>query len=507
MKVNQFTPQQRLDQARQEIATRFDQMRPAGSVNQVDPKVQQKIQEAGDTYQKLQTAFFQQNDPWQQANISRKEWDLWQASASNPQLAQEMQTHAASIHQLLMAQSVGVSFEEFKNLIATQGAMALLNPQLGGQWQAEQMAQSLASLESAQAILQQYDQTLRQTPSYQKPKDAAPVEKTWKDRLRNVSDAVKNAFGGSNTQGATSSPTADATNTNNTTPPPVQNKTTAHPKADFGDGKPHKLPSEDTLRVDHGLSRTEAIDAHRAIRELQQTQRGKVTVYLRDDGSNGDQLLGAAAQKMAQIGRDNNLKLGQLSTPKMKEQGLFVGPDADGEMAKTLGKGGGEWIKATFDFSKPDVHVSLSEVRLRAPENLKPVARKTVDISGELTANGVKDQTFRDAEQAAKDLFDSGKGATRATIYLFDRDLASKDLTEAALARFGEINKQVGLQGAKDDREHLLALKRHGLFLGEGDQDAEARRFAGKQPTEGVVKAVVEVKGWPPKMSVERLNL
>jgi hypothetical protein len=117
-----------------------------------------------------------------------------------------------------------------------------------------------------------------------------------------------------------------------------------------------------------------------------------------------------------------------------------------------------------------------------------------------------KEKLFAEAEQAAKDLFDSGQGADRATLYLFGRNVGDRDITAAVLDQLAGLNRDVGLAGILKDKERLAELERNGVFLGPGDHDAAARDAFRKRPMDGVIKAILDVKGWPPQLQVQRSN-
>lgn len=522
--------QQQLQRAQQDIASKLEQLRP-NALGQVAPEAQRSLQDAGEAHQKLLAAFYQQNDPLQQANLSRKEYALFDGAKANPELTEQLHTHRAAIQQLLLSEQAGVTFDQLKNLITTQAAVAIQQGGWQGYPQAEQLAQSLASLEAAQRLLSSYDQAVKTTPSYQRPKDATPVQPKWKEKLSNLGDSIKSAFTSTQSTASTTASTVQQ-------PPPPPAAETVKPRtapgsSAFEHGKFYPVPKTESLTGTHGLARTEAIDAERTLSALKNTGSQRVTVFVRDDGAGDHAMLGKAMKQVAELGRGLDVKRLRHGTTEAKNylqsQGLHLGPRAEEAQLAGADAKGGPWIKAVFDLNKGELALS----RFAAPgaeqktepaaeqkppvtsrpaqkrQHVAPIAARQVALSydGLVGSGAVKEPLFQQAEHAVKEMFDSGAGPKRATIYLYGRDVSEKQLAAEVLDQLAGLEREIGLKGAHSDRDRAAELRKNGLFFGEGSFDRDARTVAGTRPKDGVIKAVVDVNSWPPVITYERTNL
>jgi hypothetical protein len=335
------SPTQSLERARQDIKTRSEKLRdPKGA--DVQNENQRSVQSATDTYQRLQQvyqqeAMLQQTNPWQQSLVAQQEYQLFQAAQSNPELARELQLNGQSFHTLLMAQAAGIDFDRLRELAVVQGAMAM---QGGNAAYAEYIAGTMERLESAQSLLPHYDQAVNTTPAYQRPKDAQPARPKWKQKLDHLKDGLKGKASNLTTQnGATSTQSTPAASTAS---------------------KPIAMPTVDALKSQHNVSSTEAVDAHRTLRSLGQTGEKTYTLYLKDDGNDGA-IIGQAARKLANIGKDADARRIQIggkgSAEFLEKHGLRrgAGPEVDA-LAVSPGE---SRAKVILDVSKTPPKISV----------------------------------------------------------------------------------------------------------------------------------------------------
>ena len=183
-------PQARFEQAKSRIHDTAQKKLEKAQSEGIRPDQDQAFKDAQGTARKL-GAELATIDPMRQAQVSMKEYELFDLAKSDPALADELKMNGQSVHLLLNAEAAGISTKELTNYMEQFGTMALMQ----GDFQTFQhFAASLAGLESADRMVPKYNRAVRQTPAYQRPKGAEAIKEKTIGGLAGLRNAMTNGL-------------------------------------------------------------------------------------------------------------------------------------------------------------------------------------------------------------------------------------------------------------------------------------------------------------------------
>ncbi|MCC7384656.1 MAG: hypothetical protein IT384_22600 [Deltaproteobacteria bacterium] len=374
-------PQQRLAQARQEITARANELLLPQSPELL-ARNQQLVQQSADTYDRLNQAYAQlKTDPDRMVELSIRETKLLALAKTNPELAAELAQNGTAMKSIMIAEQAGIDWDQLKSLIQIQGVQAVHSRNAQ---QVELLAASLASYESAQAILSLYDQTARSTPKHQRPQAAEPTTDPQKRWIQKIIDSVKaglsglsglSGHSGHSERTQASGPSASAGSSASSVSSPVVT----------GEGERLRfvpLPGASELAEQSGMAKTSAVSALRYLDDLAKSHGSRSNVfslYVPDRGYSDATLMWAVGDRLAEL--HHNLQPSELIGSKrasqeeaMRNFGLFPGqgPSVDQADRAHHKNPNGRLIKAVFDLSKRPPEIALARLGPREAAKKPP---------------------------------------------------------------------------------------------------------------------------------------